>query len=407
MIRTTTLSIQQNRNTPRIWIEGDYLNKAGFSQGCTIKVTWNQNKFSIKLDEAGERKVCGKRYPIIDINNKKIKKVFKLASQVRVLIDYGKILVTRSKKDIRKSLVKNDKSFASVFGGIGTLDEAIKQAGYKPKWAIESNQKYADIWQKNHPGTMHCSDIADVDYDELEQVELLAGGIPCEPFSQARLYKKDLSECIDLSMFFLMIVEKINPKTIILEEVPLYLKSQVGIATLHALERMGYHVQHRIISGKDYGEIEIRKRLVVIASKDNFDFPKISHEEHDLQKILLPANHPDCKWFNKKTKPWIFKSWEKQKEKGYNFQKNQIITKDTKHIQAITKRYFAIQQQNPLVAHPTKKGHFRLLTLDEVRQIKGLPKNYDLGDYITFAGEGMGQGILVNIFRKIVQGLMK
>jgi len=48
-----------------------------------------------------------------------------------------------------------------------------------------------------------------------------------------------MHENADLSFHFISLVEQVNPRTIVLEEVTPYLKSGIGIATMSALRRMG------------------------------------------------------------------------------------------------------------------------------------------------------------------------
>ena len=110
-----------------------------------------------------------------------------------------------------------------------------------------------------------------------------------------------------------------------------------------------------------------------------------------------------CEWFSKESKEWVFKQWERQTEKGNNFAKRQVITGDSDYVQAITKRYFAQQAGNPIVAHPTKPDTYRWLTPIEVKRLMGLPDEFDLGETKTFAGEVMGQGVLVEVFHKVIQ----
>lgn len=403
MIRQTVLSIQENKSkdTPRIWIEGQYLEKAGFVKGTKINLSWQSNKIEIYTHQDGSKLVSGKKYPIIDINNQQIREVFE-TEKVKVTVDYGHISIEKTKIENKKANLLKDHSAGCVFSGGGLLDEAVNQAGYNIKWSIEANKKYADIWQKNHKGIMYNGDIADFDYSELEQVQLLVAGIPCEPFSVVRRNKDEVSENLDLTMFFLMVVEHVNPEKIILEEVPAYLKSEIGIACIMALKRMGYKVEHKLMSGTEYGQLTTRKRAVIVASlTDDPQFPQETQSNRSMSEVLQDVNDSECEWFSRETKSWVFEHWEKQAAKGNNFQ-SQIVTKDSKSVQAITKRYFAQQAGNPVVGHPLSNELFRWLTITEVKRIMGLPDSYDLGDTKTFAGEVMGQGVLVDVFKQVI-----
>jgi DNA (cytosine-5)-methyltransferase 1 len=120
----------------------------------------------------------------------------------------------------------------------------------------------------------------------------------------------------------------------------------------------------------------------------------------------LPPEHPDCQWFNRETKSWLFKHWDEQTAKGNSFASQQVTT-ETTAVQAIKKRYFSQQGDNPVVKDTRvgREGWFRWLTLTEVRRIMGLRDDYYLGDTTTGAGEVMGQGVLVDVFRQIIEAV--
>ena len=124
-----------------------------------------------------------------------------------------------------------------------------------------------------------------------------------------------------------------------------------------------------------------------------------------MSEILLAHDDPRCEWWDRTTKAWVFEHWDKQTDKGNNFASQQI-TEESDSVQAITKRYFAQQGGNPVVKHPFKEGVFRWLTPIEVARIMGLPDNYNLGSAKTTAGEIMGQGVLVKVFKKVIEACM-
>lgn len=397
MIRQSVITVQKNKNVPRIWIEGLYLIKAGFNKGDKISVKFNTDSIVISKNKDGERIVCGKKTPIIDLNNSKILQVFNIADKIQVIVELGKIIISKTKLAIRKLTAIKNGTIGEFFAGGGLLSQALKLAGFNTKWAIEKESRYADVWQKNHSGIMYNSDIAQVDFDKLEKVEIIAGGIPCENFSIARQNKNTEAESMDLALFSLMIIERLNPNTVMLEEVPMFLKSEIGIATIKALERLGYKVKTKIVSGNDYGEIQNRNRVIIIASYDDIAFPQETKFTGSAKDFLLDPSDPECNWFTKESKPHMFS------QKDGKFQA-QIITENTTSIQGIPKRYMAFQKANPLVKHPMEEK-WRLLTISELRIIFGLSPDYDLGEFPTYAGEVLGQGVLVKVFKLFAESI--
>jgi DNA (cytosine-5)-methyltransferase 1 len=421
MLRTSILTVGENKGTPRIWIEGKFLQTAGFESGRKVKTTYGRNEIVITLHNAGDHTVSSGRkagrYPILDYQNRDIRAVLKNSKRVEVTTAYGRIVITPAYTELKRRARKEDGTLGSVFSGGGLLDEAARQAGYQSSFAVEINPDYADIWQGNHSGHMLCGCVSQLNLKTLPQVDLLAMGVPCEPFSQKRRQQGNLRregtgpadhELADMSFWGLLLVDQCNPSTVILENVPAYVESEIGLLCMSVLRRMGYNVEHRIISGLEYGALTTRKRAVIVAKDGPIHWPNLNPARHTLRDVLLPPNHPDCEWFHQSDpdKKWLFEHWARQSLKGNGFASQQL-TPETVSVQTISKRYFAGQGDAPIVrdTRPGREGWFRWLTLGEVKAIMGLPADYDLGQAKTLAGEVLGQGVLVNVFWQIIEAV--
>ena len=305
------------------------------------------------------------------------------------------------------------KKVGSIFSGGGLLDEAAKQAGYKSVFGIEINNGYAEIWKANHPGTMHNCCISQVDKRQIPKVDLLIGGIPCEPFSQCRRQQNNMKrkttcyadhDLADLTVFALILIDHCQPMAVVLEEVSRYAESEIGIICMKALTRMGYTVDSKVIKGTDYGALTTRKRTVIIATKESnrVTWSEPNDNKRTMAEVLHDPTDERCNWFHLDDKQRLKDHWKRQQDKG-NRLYSQQITGDSGSIQTIKKRYFAGQGDNPVVKHPTKENVYRWLTIDEVKAIMGLPGDYYLGKTKTVAGEVLGQGVLVDVFKKIIE----
>jgi len=241
-IRTSVLSIGENRGKPRIWIEGKFLELAGFKSGRKVKTTYGQNEIIITLDSTGDHTVTpgrkAGRYPILDYCNSTIRSAIQHAAKVEVKTSHGRIVITPAYRELKRAVRKTDGSVGSVFSGGGLLDEAARQAGYRSKFALEINPDYADIWQSNHPGHMFCGCISQFNLHRLPQVDLLTMGIPCEPFSHKRRHAGNLRrtqaspsdhQLADMSFWAMMVVDQCNPRTVLIENVPAYVNSEIGL----------------------------------------------------------------------------------------------------------------------------------------------------------------------------------
>jgi DNA (cytosine-5)-methyltransferase 1 len=124
----------------------------------------------------------------------------------------------------------------------------------------------------------------------VENLDCLLGGPPCQGFSQMRrtegrrgskivrfggYNKLDQDPRNDLVLRFLEIAAILNPKVIVIENVPQFLShyhdgKRGGIAQQveEVLHELGYHnVDCRVLNAADYGVPQIRQRAVIIASR--------------------------------------------------------------------------------------------------------------------------------------------
>ena len=417
--RISTTTIGRNKDAPRVWLEGRYLLDAGFEPTNRIQVEFKKGQVVIRLANDGSRIVSSKRQgqiPVLDLNSTALTEAFGPISTLQVHIAVGEITLTPSQTDIlRATRCRNGKE-GSIFSGAGLLSEAARLAGYQPAFAIEVNPQYADIYEKNHDVQMFNLSVEDVPLDQLPPVELLTLGPPCEPYSVARTKdkitgaKRDRSlppeahHLSDLTMWAALVIRKLNPATIVLEQAPGYLTSGAGYMMQHFLRRAGYTVQARVLDPRDYGELTGRRRTVIVAhSGSNFQWPQPSGTTQTFADIRDDESNLQDQYFTPETKPWLINHWKTQIAKGNGFASTQI-SNDSKSIPCISKRYMAGQGTGAVVKHPIIDNCWRWLTLNEIRNLHRIPESYLLSDTSkTLSGEAIGQGVIVSLFKKIIE----
>jgi DNA (cytosine-5)-methyltransferase 1 len=179
-----------------------------------------------------------------------------------------------------------------LFAGAGGLMLGMEAAGFKTLVANEVHPDPSKTLRRNFPDvpvvTGSIRDLTSADLFEAAglngtrpEVDLVAGGPPCQGFSTAGL-KDPVDPRNTLIGDFVRIVEEVQPRFFLLENV-------TGLRTLHdgrlfenvltELNRLGYTFHHRVLHAADFGVPQMRQRLFVLGARDEAppEFPEPTH----------------------------------------------------------------------------------------------------------------------------------
>ena len=73
----------------------------------------------------------------------------------------------------------------SLFAGIGGMDLGLERAGMEIKWQVEIDGYCQRVLAKHWPHVQRFSDVREVGRHNLESVDLICGGFPCQDISNA------------------------------------------------------------------------------------------------------------------------------------------------------------------------------------------------------------------------------
>lgn len=195
-------------------------------------------------------------------------------------------------------MAKKKFTFIDLFAGLGGFHLALERLGGKCVFASELREDLQQLYKVNYPKTPICGDITK-HLDDVPSHDVLCGGFPCQPFSQAgkRQGFNDEKDRGNLFYYICQIVEKHKPSFILLENVA-NLRGHDGGNTWaviqEELDKLGYWVKDKIISPHEFGIPQHRKRIYIACvrkdlSKDfsYFEFPVGNKEnECDIKGIL-------------------------------------------------------------------------------------------------------------------------
>lgn len=188
-----------------------------------------------------------------------------------------------------KKTKKDTLRFIDLFAGIGGFHVAFHNAGsecvFVSEWDEPAQKTYKHNFFKLSPEIFRSGnfvgDITKINPTDIPDFDILTGGFPCQPFSQAG-FKKGFNE-VRGTLFFdiVKIISEKKPKAFFLENVRHLYKHDNGktFETIKKVitEDLGYSFHSQIVKASDFGLPQHRPRLFMVGFKDksiDFKFPE-------------------------------------------------------------------------------------------------------------------------------------
>lgn len=180
--------------------------------------------------------------------------------------------------------------FIDLFCGCGGFTLGFKQAGCTPLFGVDIWSDATTTYKYNFPESeVITNDITKLTADDLlnvakvnkSVVDIIIGGPPCQGFSISGKRMIDDPRNI-LYKSFVQIVNQIQPKVFVMENVPGLIsmaKGTVKDAIIEDFSNIGYNVTWQILSADDYGVPQHRRRVFFVGLNKHvfndkyFEFP--------------------------------------------------------------------------------------------------------------------------------------
>ena len=200
-----------------------------------------------------------------------------------------------------------------LFSGAGGLSLGLQDAGFTVLAGADHDAPSVETHTANLGGLGYVGDLTDPnDLLEhlqgwgVERVDLLAAGVPCQPFSRAgrSRIRKLIESGVRLSddpraemwLSFLTVVDRLKPRAVLLENVPdlaTWDDGAILIGFCETLRDLGYEVDSRILDAFAYGVPQHRARLFIVALRNAgpFTWPTPNTDRNSVWMAIgdLPA----------------------------------------------------------------------------------------------------------------------
>lgn len=177
--------------------------------------------------------------------------------------------------------------------GAGGAAFGIEQAGFEHLALVEIDEHACKTLKLNRPKwNVIVSDLKKFSGDPYRGIDLLSAGVPCPPFSVAgkQLGKKDDR---DLFPEAIRLVRETKPKAVMIENVKGLMSSafeDYRKEITAQLEALGYRTFWKLLNSSDFGVVQLRPRVVVVALKNQyapyFQWPKPKKQKVTVGELL-------------------------------------------------------------------------------------------------------------------------
>lgn len=171
-----------------------------------------------------------------------------------------------------------------ICAGAGGQALGLEKAGFEHELAVELDKNACNTLQVNRPSwKLAEGDVADPQLwnpSAYQGVALLAGGVPCPPFSIAGK-QLGASDERDLFAWAVNQVDVMRPRALLLENVRGLSMPRFAGYRQHVLDYLtdlGYIAEWRLLHASDFGVPQLRPRFILVALKNDdapyFHWPK-------------------------------------------------------------------------------------------------------------------------------------
>lgn len=283
-------------------------------------------------------------------------------------------------------------TFIDLFAGIGGFHIAMHNIGgecvFASEWDKDCRKTYTSNFSKisknlfditGNPNENFVGDITKISPHEIPNHDILCGGFPCQPFSQAG-YKKGFEDTRGTLFFNIAsIINEKKPKAILLENVRGLLNHDNG-KTFNVIQdtitNLGYTFNFKIIRASDFNCPQHRPRLFMVGFRkdifDTFQFP-----------MPIPLT---------KTMSDIFDGAEVNKKIGYT------LRVGGKHSALTDRRNWDGYLVN---------GQEKRITPKEAKRMQGFPDFFEFPVSKTAAMKQLGNSVAIPVVQAIGNEILK
>jgi DNA (cytosine-5)-methyltransferase 1 len=179
-------------------------------------------------------------------------------------------------------------TLGSLFSGIGGFELGFEMTGaFKTIWQCEIDKSATQVLEKHWPNVTRFTDVKKVGKHNLEPVDAIIGGFPCQDLSYAGKGAGIHAARSGLWWEYHRIINELRPRIAVMENVPGLFTRGLG-EVLGSLSEIGFDAEWRVVSAASQGAWHQRDRVFIVAYANKLrSLLPLQHERQQEQNTEL------------------------------------------------------------------------------------------------------------------------
>jgi DNA (cytosine-5)-methyltransferase 1 len=180
--------------------------------------------------------------------------------------------------------MKSKYKLIDLFSGVGGISQGFHWAGFETVIANEFDPSIGEAFKINFPETHTIiGDVRKLDFKQIMldqniipgEIDVIAGGPPCQGFSMANRKRIEEDERNLLFLEFVRAVKEFRPKCFLIENVMGMTAEKVAIKSMEKsvvdsmteyFSEIGYRIAFKSFKAEEHGVPQMRRRVIVIGT---------------------------------------------------------------------------------------------------------------------------------------------
>lgn len=285
-----------------------------------------------------------------------------------------------------------------MIGGFEFLSQLYPSLPYEIIFAVDLDKKATETYNVNFAHPAICSDIQDVDFRNIGEVDVMIGGFPCQSFSTVNPTKDTNDARANLYKEIVRFLQEKKPRFFICENVKGLMTLQKGEIIrkiVREFSEVGYSVSYELVKAVDFGVPQKRERVIIIGVRNDinikYEFPKPLLEPSEyipLYRVIDVLALNDKKYYFSERAVAGMKNAKNNMKRGVWQDLSQPCLTITSHLAKTS-----LNSRDPVLLVNPEKELYRRFTPREAARIQSFPDTFKFPVSDTHAYKQIGNAV--------------